>query len=127
MAEKYSEAMGSQQEAFSGAESELENLRTALNQLQTITVATVEDDFKVLADKGEKLSDIIFKLKNDLSTIAITNDGDKKFDNVGARVSTLRQALIDLRVSGILAMSEAYKDVTSQYLKAFDTTALNEL
>lgn len=119
--------MGSQQEAFSGAESELENLRTALNQLQTITVATVVDDFKVLADKGEKLSDIIFKLKNDLSTIAITNDGDKKFDNVGARVSTLRQALIDLRVSGILAMSEAYKDVTSQYLKAFDTTALNEL
>ena len=126
-AEKYSEAMDSQQEAITGAEAELQVLKDTLNQIQSVTDLPVVDDFEALADKGEKLTGIISKLKQDLKRIAITKDVDKEFSNVEARVSTLRQALIDLRVAGISPISEAYKDVEAQYLKAFDSRALNEL
>lgn len=125
--EKYSDAMKAQQEAIVGSEAELENLKTALAKLGAVTELPVNDEFEALADKGEKLIEITAKLKQDLQTIAITKEVDKSFDNVAARVSTLRQALIDLRTAGISPISQAYKEVEEQYLKAFDSSALIEL
>ncbi|MEB2775235.1 phage tail tape measure protein [Algoriphagus sp. D3-2-R+10] len=127
--EKYVSALGQQNVAIEQSESEVNNLKTSLLELKNTGNVTVEpvESIETLATASEKTKDILSKLKEELNKISINKDIDKDFNNVDARLSTFKQALIDLRLAGISPLSETYKQVEQDYNQAFDSTKLDAL
>lgn len=126
-AKKYGDAMNSQQEAITGAEQELQLLKDTLAQISDIGSTSVVEAFESIQTSSEKVNKVVSDLQSELSKIAISKEVDSGFENVEARVSAIKQALIDLRLAGLSPLSKVYKDIEDQYLRAFDSKELTEL
>jgi TP901 family phage tail tape measure protein len=125
-AEKFGAVMGEAGEATAGAEAELNTLKELLNQIANQELEPLNNNVNGLGDTAESVKKIFESLNQELKRISVTKEVDSNFDNIDARISTLKSALIDLRMTGISPLSDEFINVKKQYDQALDTKNLQE-
>lgn len=125
--EKYTDALNKNNDVVIETENEILNLKTALDNLNNVNTDVVEGELNSLGEVGKKTKSIIQELEKELIKIGITKDVDNQFNNIDARVNTLKTALIDLRVNGVSPLSTTYQEIKKQYDQALDSKNVIEL